>query len=491
MQKTEFALNLLLALAFVMLYRRDKRPYLFFWAAALIAIVFQNLVNLLAVVAIPKVVAIIVGRVLNLVGSLLSVWGAHAFFGDNPSSLWLPIVGIAFFWSFVGPALSYSAFWSAFPVYLVVSALLAATAKKVIAGKHPGVGHYLAGAGFVTAAVYAFSLSWFFNRSWFPIVEEQFDFFMPVVISIGIFTLHNENARADAERSAERYESVFSNAIEGVFVADGEGFIVSANMALARIFGYEEPKCLEGHSIDEILFCKEMNAKELCEDRITNMAVDAKSKDGKALSLRVNLLRHRNSSGEVERIEGSVQDVTKENAFRERLHQAQRMESMGRLAGGIAHDFNNLLTAIHGSVQLALVGSDFKPKVKEHLKDSIKAVECARDMTSQLLSFARFQPMEQKSINVQEVLDRTVKLFGRTLPNAITLKENRMPEELYVQAGETQIEQIVMNLLANARAAIADKGEISIELLANGDTLQLSIRDTGKGIPKEELGKIF
>ena len=490
-QLTGFTVNLLFAIAFVILYKRDKKKYLFCWAFALILLVLQNFVNLLPAIGVPQVAALIIGRILNIAASLLSIWGAHAFFGDEPSLLWLPIVFMGFVWSVLGQALNVGYVAAALPVYVVISALLALTAQKVAESDHRGVGHLLTGVGFTIFAIYAFTIPWISREPWFSKLENQLDLFFSVVVIVGVFTLHNEMARAEAEESASRYHSVFTNSIDGIFVTDGEGKIVAANTSLAEIFGYASPELMTGLNYESILQPVDGDRSIFTSERVFNAAVSTKDLSGKDLDLRLNLLRHGDEMGSLIRLEGAVRDLTKESAYRRQLMQSQRLDSMGRLAGAMAHDFNNMLTAIHGNVQLVLLHYSLEKEAIIRLGDTLKAVESAREMTSQLLSFARYQPLATKAIEVNEVVKAVCELMSPTMPSSISLRTDLTKEELFVRAGDTQIEQIVMNLILNGQDALSDSGAINVSLTCDDETVVFEVSDNGKGINEKDLEHIF
>ena len=488
---TEFTVNLLFAVAFIILYHRDRKKYLFYWAFALNLLVLQNFVNLLPSIGLPQVASLIIGRILNIAASLLSIWGAHAFFGDEPSLLWLPIVFMGFAWSILGQAFQVAYVAAALPIYLVIAALLALTAQKVAESHHSGVGHILTGVGFTIFAIYAFTIPWISREPWFSELENQLDLFFSIVVIVGVLTLHNEMARTEAEENASRYHSVFTNSIDGIFVTDGEGKIVAANTSLADIFGYASPKEMTGLNYESILLPTNRDNSIFTNERVFNAAVSTKDLSGNELELRLNLLRHHDEMGSLIRLEGAVRDLTKESVYRRQLMQAQRLDSMGRLAGGMAHDFNNLLTAIHGNVQLVLLHNSLKKEAIMRLGDTLKAVECAREMTTQLLAFARYQPLAKKAIRVNDVILAVCELLSRTLPSSVSLKTELTEKEVFVRAGYAQLEQIVMNLVLNGRDAISDAGTINVSLSCDDELVVFEVSDSGKGISEKDLEHIF
>lgn len=190
-------------------------------------------------------------------------------------------------------------------------------------------------------------------------------------------------------------------------------------------------------------------------------------------------------------------DVTERRRTEAQLLQAQKLESVGRLAGGVAHDFNNLLTAIMGYAELAQEECDLDPKGKEYLANIYQAAERAANLTRQLLAFARQQVIEPRTVNLNDLVLGLDKMLRRLIGEHIELV--MLPEEdlHLVKVDPGQFEQILVNLVVNARDAMPDGGKISIETdnivldeeyirlhegVAPGEYAMLAVSDTGTGI---------
>jgi len=208
-----------------------------------------------------------------------------------------------------------------------------------------------------------------------------------------------------------------------------------------------------------------------------------------------------------------VSDITAEKkieAERERLRaelcQAQKMESIGRLAGGVAHDFNNMLTTINGYAQLALMKIEDDAELKRDLDVIIESSDMAAELTKQLLAFSRKQVIRPFPLVLNDVLAGLGKMLGRLI--GADIRVTVVPAEglWAVMADKTQIEQILMNLSLNARDAMPRGGELVIETanvtvddsgaarhreIEPGDYVRLSVTDTGTGIAKGDLNHIF
>jgi PAS domain S-box-containing protein len=205
-------------------------------------------------------------------------------------------------------------------------------------------------------------------------------------------------------------------------------------------------------------------------------------------------------------IRAVIRDVTEEREIRESLYQAQKMDAIGRLAGGIAHDFNNLLTIILGSLELARMSLGSATET-EHSLDQIEATaRRAADLTRQLLSFARKQSSHSQTVDLNDLTERLLSVLPRMIGEDIRLHFRPSPDLWSVQADPSQIEQVILNLAANARDAMPHGGDLILEtrnivVAANrarrredvpaGEYVLLIVRDTGTGIAPDIQGRVF
>lgn len=176
--------------------------------------------------------------------------------------------------------------------------------------------------------------------------------------------------------------------------------------------------------------------------------------------------------------------------LREQLMQSQKMESLGRLAGGVAHDFNNLLTVISGSLELARL-EPVSPDVDDLLAESVEAATRAGDLTSQLLAFSRKQVMKVKPFVIQTTLESSIKLIERLLGEDIRLEVSLSCPDAVVDGDPSQIQQAFMNLVVNARDAMPEGGTLKIGLVRKEAQVELTVADTGHGIPLEIQDRVF
>ncbi|MBP8130933.1 MAG: response regulator [Candidatus Hydrogenedentes bacterium] len=211
------------------------------------------------------------------------------------------------------------------------------------------------------------------------------------------------------------------------------------------------------------------------------------------------------------RLEEEVADRRRAEREKEKLEtqlrQAEKMKAIGTLAGGIAHDFNNILSSILGFTEMTLVKSDPDFPYRRYLEEVFKAGNRAKELVRQILVFSRQSDEDRAPVNMYEVVDEAIALFGPTLPKTIELHVSLDRECGLVLADPVQIHQVVVNLLTNAEHAMREKGgvlTVSVEslrldgpattpqgILLPGSYVVLTVSDKGHGIPPEALNRIF
>ncbi|GFO62377.1 PAS domain-containing protein [Geomonas paludis] len=212
----------------------------------------------------------------------------------------------------------------------------------------------------------------------------------------------------------------------------------------------------------------------------------------------------RSSSGDIIGVIGTVRDITERRGIEEQLRQAQKLESVGRLAGGVAHDFNNKLTVIMGCAELA-ARQTREAALLEHLRLIVKAAEQSRDITRQLLAFSRQQVVTPRTVQVNSMLVELKKSLGRLIGEDVSI-ELAPGEQLWsISIDPVQLDQIIMNLAVNARDAMPQGGTITIETANEqfdgppplhpeappGGYVRITCRDTGVGMDAETRAHVF
>jgi PAS domain S-box-containing protein len=297
---------------------------------------------------------------------------------------------------------------------------------------------------------------------------------------------------------------------EAVLIADSEGTIDYVNAALGDMTGYSREECC-GRPV-RMLWAKEKDAPfdqkienvvelgEVWRGRIVNQR-----KDGSLFVSAATVSPMSDIHGVVAHFVLVQRDITNEVEIESRMRQAQKMEAIGTLAGGIAHDFNNILGGIIGFTDMALLLSTPGSEVHNNLLHIRQGGKRAADLVQQILTFSRQSAMDKIPVPVAPLIRESLKLMRATLPSTIDIKQHLMAEKAVVMAAPVQIQQIVMNLCANAFYAMRETGgcltirleqKTGSEMGRSGEDARknwvvLVVEDTGQGIESEILSSIF
>ncbi len=317
--------------------------------------------------------------------------------------------------------------------------------------------------------------------------------------------------------SENNYRELFDNAPVGYHEVNTEGRITKVNLRELQMLGYTHEEMI-GHYLWD--FNLEQESRDSLKAKLKGELQVGKAfertyikKDGTLLNVLVedNLIKDEN--GRITGLRSTIQDITElKRLERERenleaqLRQSQRMESIGLLAGGIAHDFNNILSIIIGTCDLCLLeiprGNPLRLNLEEIKRASIRAA----DLTHQLLAFGRKQIMELKIINLNLLIKNLEKMLQRIIGEDIELRTFLNEDLGNIKADPSQIEQVILNLIVNAKDAMPKGGKLTIEtsnveldegyaqkhIGANpGPHVMLSITDTGQGMTQEIKERIF
>jgi len=312
-------------------------------------------------------------------------------------------------------------------------------------------------------------------------------------------------AEAELRASEQQFRAVFRDAADAILLLDNGRRIVDANRAAVTLFGIDK-KVLVGLQLDalvtgshddlmaawrEVLAIgearREHQFRSLTQgDRIVECSYRASIQGGRHLCI--------------------ARDVTERRKLEERLFQSEKIESVGRLAGGIAHDFNNLLTAILGYTDMLLGRPGIGAESRSDLEAILKAAHRASNLTQKLLAYGRKQMLRPRTVDLNVVVGELREMLTRLIREDIELVFDLAPEPVFVQIDTTQVEQVILNLVLNARDALPGGGVIRIELArvrlegpesplsANAeaaDFVRLRVSDNGIGMTEEIRAHVF
>lgn len=334
--------------------------------------------------------------------------------------------------------------------------------------------------------------------------------------SIGGIILYTEvitnRVLADEElrKSLEYRKAIISASPLAIVTMDPDGIVQSWNSAAQSIFGWTEKEAV-GSILPYVREAQMENFKNL-RMRILNgeafsrLELTRQRKDGSPVEISLSATCLRNSEGKATSILAIIDDITEQKRLQAQLAQAQKMESIGRLAGGVAHDFNNKLGVILGYAELAINKAEPDSQISEHLKQISIAAQRSAEITRQLLAFARKQTILPKMLNLNETIYGMIKMLHRLIGENIELAWLPGKDLWLVTMDPAQIDQILVNLCVNSKDAISCVGKITIETnnihfsekdcsankdITSGNFVQLSVSDTGCGMGKETISNLF
>ncbi len=324
-----------------------------------------------------------------------------------------------------------------------------------------------------------------------------------------------KTAEVLVKASEEKYRALVNNIQDGVFILQ-DGKLRFVNQALARMMGYSVEEMTDLDFLPLIapeyrqLTADHYRRRQAGDTVESEYEFDILHKDGSTrltVNLNISIFTYRGKTASL----GTIKDITdKKQAKQERhklesqLQQAHKMEAIGTLAGGIAHDFNNLLMGILGNATLTLMNMDPGHPGYDRLKNIEKYVQSGAELTRQLLGFARGGKFEVKPTNLNELIQRTSEMFGRT-KKEITISSSFQKDIWTVDVDRGQIEQVLLNFYVNAWQAMPAGGNLHLKtanetlddsyikafLVVPGNYVKISITDTGVGMDPDTQKRVF
>jgi PAS domain S-box-containing protein len=316
----------------------------------------------------------------------------------------------------------------------------------------------------------------------------------------------DEREKAEEALRFARFSLDYSG--EAIYQVGPDGRISYVNEAACRSLGYSRDELLSMtvHDIDPDFppdFWPEFWAR--CQrEPVIRTESKHRRKNGRDFPVEITI-NHLSFGGRESNL-AFARDITERKQLEAQFRQAQKMEAVGTLAGGIAHDFNNILTVILGHCELLLRQPQGGEAFREEITEIQTAGTRAATLTRQLLAFSRKQHLEPVVLDLNEVVTGLEKMLRRLIPEDIRITVSLEPGSARIKADRGQLEQIVMNLIVNARDAMAKGGQITIETkrlelddayaeehsyVVAGPHVMLAVSDTGSGMDRETKSRIF
>lgn len=317
---------------------------------------------------------------------------------------------------------------------------------------------------------------------------------------------------AELVESERLYRETFDAAPVGIVHTDLSGKWLRVNQRLCDLLGCPR-QALEGHASTEFVAAEQVETeadamRQLAAGALERHVVDEmrfRRGDGSLLWARVNVSVHRSSDGQPQHFISAIEDITQRRTLEAQVRQSTKMDAVGRLAAGVAHDFNNLLTVIIGFAELTAGDGTLATKHATDLAEVIKAARRATVLTKQLLAFSRQQVLNAAPLDVNALISDMARMLNRLIGDDIEVALALAPNLSLALADRGQLEQVVMNLVVNARDAMHGGGRVTIETkdvdlensafheeaIVAGRYVMVAVTDTGTGMSKEVQRRLF
>ena len=311
-------------------------------------------------------------------------------------------------------------------------------------------------------------------------------------------------------RSEARYRSLILSAVFGIYRCTLSGRFLDVNPALINMLGYGSVEEVLALDVRRQVYVNPQEIDRLTDEfqrtgSLNGVEVQWKHKDGHTITVRLSGRAASLADEPEEVLELIAEDITERRQLEEQFRQAQKMEAVGRLAGGVAHDFNNLLMVINGYTEVLLDQLDVSSDMHSKVLSIQQAADRAATLTRQLLAFSRKQVLELKVIDVNSVIADMERLLRPLIGENIELATRLSSDAGRTRADAGQLEQVIMNLVVNAKDSMPEGGKITIRstniavrqnvgehrFIQPGRYAVIAVADTGHGMDRETQSRIF
>jgi len=321
-------------------------------------------------------------------------------------------------------------------------------------------------------------------------------------LALGAVAAQRTRANLAVRNASEHVRAVVQSSPLAIYTRDRAGNVLTWNPAAEALYGWRAAEVVGRPFQDDDTLC----ALALGGEAIRGMEVTCQRKDGTVATISLSVAPLYNAHGQVTGMLSLAADLTDLRQLEVQFRQAQKMEAVGRLAGGIAHDFNNILTAILTNSELLLANTSLSGGVRHDIDEVKRAAERAAGLTRQLLMFSRQEVIAPRTLDLNALVAESRELLDRLIGEDIRLRTALGSVLGSVRADPTQLQQVIVNLIVNARDAMPKGGAITIETanvvldrayaerhlpVVPGPYVMLAVTDTGMGMSQATLAHIF
>lgn len=529
------AMSLLVAGLYLHLYLVNRDRLLKLWSAAWGIYSLRFIVQTLIVLHVLPPWMVVIQEAATMAGALLCMTGAYALTEKSIPSWWWYGAGAVLFWVSLTQIIPVPFFWSDLPSSSFTGLLFAWSGLVILREvKIPGAGRSVSSYALILWGLHRADYTFLRQVAWFA----PWGFLLAAVLflaaAIGLLLLYYDKIRAELlkeikdrnlvqEKLAEneaKYRMLFENMSPGVFYQRMDGVLTDCNQSALDMFGLTRDQFLGKNSLDPRWKVVKEDGSDLPGDQhpsmlalnggrpVQDMVLGVFNPHKKDYTwLVVNAIpQFKAGMDKPYQVFVTLHDISERKKMAQQLLQAQKMESIGRLAGGVAHDFNNMLSIILGNTEILLDDMNPLNPAANNLREIQKAAERSTNLTRQLLAFARKQTISPKTLDLNKTVEGMLKMLRRLIGENIDLTWLPKMGLWMIKFDPSQIDQILVNLCVNSRDSIKDVGKITIETdnvsfdneycrehdgFKPGDYAMIAVSDNGCGMDKKTLENLF